>query len=77
MLKRGFTLRNENSSAGAPGLHYFVGTGYTGSLSFENTPNGIYIYKHGWFKTVSDQKDFLVLIDTKGNLKKTIEDPGQ
>jgi hypothetical protein len=75
MLKKGFTLRNENPAAGEPGLHYFVGPGYTGSLSFENTPNGIYIYKHGWFKTAIDQKDFLSLIDTRGNLKETIELP--
>ncbi|SEW29069.1 hypothetical protein SAMN05428988_4026 [Chitinophaga sp. YR573] len=75
MLKKGFTLRNENPLTGEPSLHYYVGAGYTGSLAFENTPNGIYIYKHGWFKTASDQKDFLVLIDARGNLKETIELP--
>jgi uncharacterized protein YhfF len=75
MLKKGFTLRNENPLMGEPSLHYYVGAGYTGSLAFENTPNGIYVYKHGWFKTASDQKDFLVLIDVRGNLKETIELP--
>lgn len=75
MLKKGFTLRNENPVQGQPALHYFVGTGYTGSLSFANTPQGIYVYKHGWFKAPTDQQDFLVLIDTSGNLKETIELP--
>lgn len=75
MLKKGFILRNENPSPGEPSLHYYVGLGYTGSLAFENTPNGIYVYKHGWFKTPTDQKDFLVLIDDRGNLKETIELP--
>jgi hypothetical protein len=75
MLKKGFVLRNEKPDLGQPTLHYYVGAGYTGSLSFAATPTEIYIYKHGWFKTVNDQKDFLTVIDVNGNLKDTIELP--
>ncbi|MDJ1501528.1 hypothetical protein [Xanthocytophaga agilis] len=75
LLKKGFVLRNKNASIGEPVLHYYVGSGYTGCLAFDTTPNGIYVYKHGWFKTAADQKDFLSLIDIEGNLIETIELP--
>lgn len=75
LLKKGFTERNEANEPGTPSLHYLAGLGYTGCLSFEDTPDGIFVYKHGWFKTANDQKDFILLIDREGNLKETIELP--
>jgi len=73
MLKKGFVLNCEKPNNGNAKLHYFVGGGYTGCLSFENTPKGIYIYKSD--KDAEGFKDFLVLIDDKGKAEETIELP--
>lgn len=75
MLKKGFILHNSSPNKGEPYLHYYVGAGYTGCLSFQDTPKGIYIYKHGWFKSATDQRDFLILIDDLGTLEEEIELP--
>ncbi|SHE77550.1 WD40 repeat domain-containing protein [Pedobacter caeni] len=72
LLKKGYVLKNDQPAAGEAGLHYFVGSGYTGSLAFEHTPDGIYVYKHGHFNNPTDQQDFMVRIDTEGNLLETI-----
>ncbi|MGI4874843.1 MAG: hypothetical protein ACRYFX_27120 [Janthinobacterium lividum] len=74
-LKKGFVLHQEAATAGEPLLHYYVGTGYTGCLSLVGTPQGIYVYKHGWYKTAQDQTDFLVRLDATGQLLETIELP--
>ncbi len=75
LLKKGYVERNNTKEPGTPVLHCLAGLGYTGALSFEDTPDGIYIYKHGWFNTAKDQKDFLLLIDREGNQKETIDLP--
>jgi len=75
LLKKGFTERNNTVEPGTASLHLLAGLGYTGCLSFEDTPEGIFVYKHGWFNTAQDQKDFLLLIDKQGNVKDTIELP--
>lgn len=75
LLKKGFVLSVSRSTPGEPVLHFFVGGGYTGSLEFENTPQGIYLYKHGWANSPTDQKDFLIRINTMGTLQETIELP--
>jgi len=72
MLKKGFVLYNEDAKAGQPVLHCFIGAGYTGSLSFDATPKGIYVYKHGSYDSADSQQDFIVLIDTQGNVLETI-----
>jgi hypothetical protein len=72
MLKKGFVLYNEDAKAGQPVLHCFIGAGYTGSLSFDATPKGIYVYKHGSYDSADSQEDYIVLIDTHGNVKETI-----
>jgi hypothetical protein len=72
MLKKGFVLYNESAKAGQPVLHCFIGAGYTGSLSFDTTPKGIYVYKHGSYNSADSQEDYIVLIDTHGNVKETI-----
>ena len=65
-LKKGFVLNNENAKIGEPVLHKFIGGGYTGSLSFQQTPKGIYVYKS---TNIEDNfTDYLVLIDNFGNI---------
>jgi len=66
-LKKGFVFFNENAKIGSPVLHKFIGGGFSGSLSFEQTPNGIYIYKSAK-QTDDDLIDKLVMIDTSGAL---------
>ena len=72
-LKNGFVLTNESAQIGQPILHKFIGGGYTGSLSFQQTPDGIYVYKNaGQAERLIDQ---LILIDHSGTLLKEIELP--
>ena len=68
-LKKGFVLRNENPRQGEAFLHYFVGGGYTGALSFQHSPKGIFVYKN------DVKKDFLELLDSFGNVLQEIELP--
>src|SRR6218665_2864239 len=64
-LKKGFVLVDESGRPGHAALHKFIGGGYTGSLSFQETPGGIYVYRNtGQAETLIDQ---LVLIDHRGN----------
>ncbi len=70
-LKKDFVLINQNAEIGKPILHKFIGGGYTGSLSFQETPNGIYIYKN------VGESDFLILINHFGQIKQEIELPEQ
>lgn len=74
-LKKGFILKNDNPDMGEAFLHYFIGSAYTGCLSFREVPDGIYIYKHGWFNAIDDQQDFLLKIDNKGIIYDTIKLP--
>ena len=74
-LKKGFVLRNENAKAGEPFLHYFIGGGYTGCLSFCGTPVGIFVYQNKLAYKGKGDKDYLVLIDNAGNCLKEIELP--
>lgn len=62
LLKKGYIVKNDIAKNGEPLLHFFVGGGYTGCLSFQHTPKGIYVYKNN-----ADQ-DLLLLIDEDGNL---------
>ncbi|CAI8427707.1 MAG: Uncharacterised protein [Polaribacter sejongensis] len=72
-LKKGFILTNANVKLGQPTLHKFIGGGYTGCLSFEQTPNGICIYKNdGQEERLIDK---LMFIDNLGVLLKQIELP--
>ena len=75
LLKKGFVFTNKTATAGQPLLHYFVGGGYTGALAFQPTPDGVFIYKNGWYNSATDQQDFLVLLSESGELKQTIELP--
>jgi hypothetical protein len=72
MLKKGFVLYNEEAEKGQPVLHRFIGGGYTGCLSFDATPKGIYIYKHGSYDAPEAQEDYMVRIDEQGNLLETL-----
>lgn len=47
LLKKGAVLQADHAAAGEPLLHLFIGGGYTGCLSFEATPRGIYVYRSG------------------------------
>jgi hypothetical protein len=76
LLKKGFILQNNEASIGEPVLHYFVGGHYTGALSFEKTPNGIYIYKAtATYNNQEEKCDTLLLIDCMGKLIDTIDLP--
>lgn len=75
MLKKDYVLYNESAQMGEPVLYYFTASVYKACLSFENTPNGIFLYKHGSYAYREDVPDYIICIDTLGNLKKTIELP--
>jgi len=70
-LKKGFNLYNEKAKKGEPILHTYIGGGYTGCLSFQNTPKGTYIYKN------IDDIDYLILIDDVGITLEEIQLPKQ
>lgn len=72
-LKKGFVLNNENAKIGEAVLHKFIGGGYTGCLSFQQTPKGIYVYKSTNIE--DDFTDYLVLIDNFGNILNEIALP--
>lgn len=72
-LKKGFVLNNENAKIGQPVLHKFIGGAYTGALSLENSPQGVFVYKDGM------QNEQIIgslnLIDNLGSVLKTFELP--
>lgn len=73
LLKKGAILHAGHAAAGEPLLHLFIGGGYTGCLSFEATPQGIYVYRCGG-KEIGLQEE-LLLIDNKGWVKEVIALP--
>ncbi|QWX82995.1 hypothetical protein H0I23_11040 [Cellulophaga sp. HaHaR_3_176] len=75
MLKKGFVLNNPEATFGNAKLHYFTSSGYSGCLSFANTPNDIFVYEQGSYDDPKDQYDFLINIDKSGNLKSKIKLP--
>jgi hypothetical protein len=74
-LKKGFALHHEAAAPGEPRLHCFVGGGYTGSLAFAATPQGLYVYQHGWFRSATDKQDFLLHLTDAGQLQQTLALP--
>ncbi|MBO0589876.1 hypothetical protein I2486_00500 [Cellulophaga sp. E16_2] len=70
-LKKGFRYTTQEAEIGEPSLHRYIGGGYTGALSFEATPKGIYTYKN------NDEKDVLILIDPLGDTLEEIALPKQ
>lgn len=76
-LKKGYIYRNPNAMAGMATMHCFIGTGYTGALSFEPSTNGIYVSKVGWNNKTPKEliKDTLILIDRSGVIKEEIDLP--
>lgn len=74
-LKKGFVMKNDNPKKGEAVFHYFVSTGYTGALTFDNTPEGIFVYKLGERDDSEIFDCFIVLLDTNANLKETIKLP--
>lgn len=72
-LKKGFVLNMPDAEIGQAMLHSYIGGGYTGSLSFQPTNEGIYIYKN----TAQAHKltDQLILIDQLGTELNVIEMP--
>ena len=75
LLKKGFVLHQEAAALGEPLLHCFIGGGYTGSLAFADTPLGLYVYQHGWFRSAADQQDFMLQLDAVGHILDTIKLP--
>jgi hypothetical protein len=74
-LKKGFVLHQPAAPLGEPLLHYYMGKGYTGCLSFVGTPVGIYVYQNGWDNTSKQPVDYLLRLDTAGTLLETIALP--
>lgn len=72
-LKKGFVLNNENAKTGEAVLHKFIGGGYTGCLAFQQTPKGIFVYKST--NVGDDFTDYLVLIDSFGNVLEEVRLP--
>lgn len=72
-LKKGFVLNDETVQIGQPILHKFIGGAYTGALSLEHSPKGIFVYED------SIQNEQIVgsinLIDSLGNILKSLELP--
>ncbi|TWV92575.1 hypothetical protein FEF09_28320 [Chitinophaga pinensis] len=64
LLKKGAVLQADHAAAGEPLLHLFIGGAYTGCLSFEATPQGIYMYRSGG-NEIGVQEE-LLRIDNKG-----------
>ncbi|MBO2007620.1 hypothetical protein [Hymenobacter negativus] len=75
LLKKGFVLHHEAAAPGQPLLHCFIGGGYTGSLAFADTPLGLYVYQNGWFRSATDQQDFLLRLDATGQVLETLALP--
>ena len=75
LLKKGFVLHQAAAAPGEPLLHRFIGGGYTGSLTFADTPAGLFVYQHGWFRSATDQQDFLLRLDAAGRLLDTLALP--
>jgi glutamine cyclotransferase len=69
LLKKDYVVKNDTAQNGEPLLHFFVGGGYTGCLSFQHTSKGIYTYKN------SADNDYLLLIDENGNRTNEIAMP--
>jgi hypothetical protein len=74
-LKKGFILNNDNAKIGEPILHKFIGGGYTGSLSFQQTPKGIFVYKNDNYTEDEKLAEYLLLIDNFGNISEEITLP--
>ncbi len=66
-LKKGFVYHNENAQTGEPILHKFISRGYTGALSFAQTPKGFFIYEAGEYDGKKEE-DFMQQIDLQGRL---------
>ncbi len=64
-LKKGFVLSDPEAGIGSAVLHRFIGGFYTGALSFEPTPHGIFVSKSG---DSGNTPDCLVLLDENGNV---------
>lgn len=74
-LKQGFVGHNPAATAGQPLLHCYIGGGYTGSLALADTPAGMFVYQHGWFRSPADQQDFLVHLNDAGQPQEPIPLP--
>ena len=72
-LKKGFVLNDEQAQIGQPILHKFISGTYTGALSLEHSPKGIFVYEDRM------QNEEVVcsinLIDTLGNILNSIRLP--
>lgn len=70
LLKKGAVLRVATAAIGHPLLHLYIGKGYTGALSFEATPHGIYVYRPG-----EDFKDEMVRVTADGVIAEVLKLP--
>ncbi|MBW8684741.1 hypothetical protein [Chitinophaga rhizophila] len=73
LLKKGAVLQVDATDPGEPLLHLFIGGGYTGCLSFEATPQGIYVYRSGGSQIGAQEE--LLLIDNNGAIIKVVALP--
>lgn len=73
LLKKGAVLQADHAAAREPLLHLFIGGGYTGCLSFEATPKGIYVYRSGGSEIGLQEE--LLRIDNNGIIKEVVALP--
>lgn len=66
-LKKGYVELNDKPKKGEAFMHYYVGGGYTGCLSFTKVADEFYVYK-----CVEDNVEVLLCIDKEGVLKEEI-----
>ncbi|MCC9042725.1 hypothetical protein LNQ81_08505 [Myroides sp. M-43] len=62
-LKKGYVELNDKPKKGEAFMHYYVGGGYTGCLSFTKVADAFYIYK-----CVEDNVDVIMCVDKAGRV---------
>lgn len=70
LLKKGAVMRAPDAALGHPLMHAFMGKWYTGCLSFEATPHGVYVYRSG-----EDMKDELLRVAEDGVIMEVLALP--
>ncbi|PIE47177.1 MAG: hypothetical protein CSA40_02295 [Flavobacteriales bacterium] len=75
VLKKGFVLCQKTNRFGEPKLHYYIGGGYSGALSFTHTQNAIWVYQEGSYENPDNQYDFIKSISYQGDTLEQIKTP--
>jgi hypothetical protein len=76
LLKKGAIMRNPDAGAGEPTVHIFIGGGYTGCLSFTQTPKGIFVYQANSNGREMGTQDKLLCVSPDGHITSELLLPG-